>query len=99
MLISQNWNTNAITLIMEYLKEDGSLDVERIRNLPREEFYRVIARFTREQVEDFFSKVPVSHGLIIPVKVNYKMEDLLARGWTTAEQLSNMIREKCKCKI
>ena len=81
---------------MEFLKEDGSLDVERIRKLPLEEKSRVIGRFTREQVEEYFSKCPVCHGPIKPVKVNYKMEDLLAKGWMTAEQLLNMIREKCK---
>ena len=40
---------------MEFLKEDGSLDVERIRKLPLEEKCRVIGRFTREQVEEYFS--------------------------------------------
>ena len=76
---------------MEYLKEDGSLDVERINKLPHEEKCRVIGRFTREQVEEYFSQGVVCHGPIKPVKVNYKMEDLLAKGWMTAEQLLNMI--------
>ena len=81
---------------MEYLKEDGSLDVERIRNLPLEEKLRVIGRFTREQVEEYFSKAPVCHGPIKPVKVNYKMEDLLAKGWATTEQILKMIDERMK---
>ena len=79
---------------MEYLKEDGSLDVERIRKLPLEEKCRVIGRFTREQVEEYFSQMSVCHGPIKPVKVNYKMEDLLAKGWATAEQILKMIEER-----
>jgi hypothetical protein len=81
---------------MEYLKEDGSLDVERIRKLPHDEKCRVIGRFTREQVEEYFSKCPVCHGPIKPVKVNYKMEDLLAKGWATSEQILKMIDERIK---
>ena len=54
---------------MEYLKEDGRLDIERISKLPLEEKLRVIGRFTREQVEEYFSKVPVCHG---PVKLRWR---------------------------
>ena len=38
-------------------------------------------------------KAPVkeSHMPITPVKVDYKMEDLLARGWGTTEQFLKMI--------
>ena len=79
---------------MEYLKEDGSLDVERINKLPYEEKIHEISKFTREQVEEYFSKCPVCHGPIKPVKVNYKMEDLLAKGWATAEQIFKMIEER-----
>lgn len=83
---------------MALLKEDGSLDVERIRKLSYEEKRREMSKFTREQMEEYFSKVPIneSNKPITPVKVNYSMEDLLAKGWATSEQLSNMIREKCK---
>jgi len=33
---------------------------------------------------------------IVPVKVDYSMEDLLAKGCETAEQISKIIGEKCK---
>ena len=72
---------------MEYLKEDGRLDIERISKLPLEKKLRVIGRFTREQVEEYFSKVPVCHGPVKPIKVNYKMEDLLERGWGTIDDI------------
>ena len=86
-----NWNTNTIIMIMDYLKEDGSLDVERIRNLPLDERFHEIGRFTREQMEEYFSKCPVCHGPIKPVKVNYKMEDLLAKGWGTIDDIYNIL--------
>jgi hypothetical protein len=76
---------------MEYLKEDGSLDVERINNLPLDERLHEIGKFTREQVEEYFSQMPVCHGSIKPVKVNYKMEDLLAKGWGTIDDIYNIL--------
>ena len=76
---------------MEYLKEDGRLDIERISKLPLEEKLRVIGRFTREQVEEYFSKVLVCHGLVKPIKVNYKMEDLLERGRGTIDDIYNIL--------
>lgn len=78
-------------MIMDFLKEDGSLDVERIRNLPHDEKCHVICRFTREQMEEYFSKCPVCHGPIKPVKVHYKMEDLLAKGWGTIDDIYNIL--------
>ena len=78
---------------MALLKEDGSLDVERINKLPLEERLHEIGTFTREQVNEYFSKVPIkeSHKPITPIKVDYKMEDLLARGYATAEQIFKII--------
>ena len=76
---------------MEFLKEDGSLDVERIRKLPLEEKCRVIGRFTRGQVEEYCSQMSCCHGTIKPVKVNYKMEDLLAKGWGTIDDIYNIL--------
>lgn len=78
---------------MALLKEDGSLDVERIDKLPIEERLHEIGKFTREQVNEYFSKVSIkeSHKPITPIKVDYKMEDLLARGYATAEQIFKII--------
>ena len=78
---------------MAILKEDGSLDVERINKLPLDERLHEIGKFTRGQVEEYFSKAPIeeSHKPITPIKVDYKMEDLLARGWSTTEQLLKII--------
>ena len=80
---------------MALLKEDGSLDVDRIRKLPFEEKKRELSRFTREQMNEYVSKIPIneSHEPVKVVEVDYKMEDLLARGYNTAEQISNIIRQ------
>lgn len=78
---------------MALLKEDGSLDIDRINKLPLDERLHEIGKFTREQVEEYFSKAPIkeSHMPITPIKVDYKMEDLLARGYATAEQILRII--------
>ena len=47
---------------MAFLKEDGSLDIERINNLPREERMREIGSFTREQFQEYLSKTPINEG-------------------------------------
>ncbi len=78
---------------MVLLREDGSLDIDGINKLPLDERLHVIGKFTREQVEEYFSKTPIkeSHIPITPVKVDYKMEDLLARGYASAEQILRII--------
>ena len=85
---------------MALLKEGGSLDYERIRKLPLEERKHIIAKFTKEQIEEYFSKAPINeaHKPIIPVKVDYSMEDLLARGYKTPEQISEIIEKYAKMK-
>lgn len=80
-----------MNVTMTLYKEDGSLDVERIKKLPLEEKHRVMSRFTREQMKEYLSKVPVSHGPITPIKVNYKMEDLLANGCGTLDDIYNIL--------
>ena len=44
---------------MALLKEDGSLDVDRIRKLPFEDKKRELSRFTREQMNEYVSKIPI----------------------------------------
>ena len=47
---------------MTYLKEDGSLDVERINNLPLDERLHKIGKFIMEQVEEYFPKAPIKES-------------------------------------
>ena len=78
---------------MTLLKEDGSLDVERINKLPREEKIREIGKFTREQMNEYISQMPIneSHCPLKVVKVDYKMEDLLAKGSGTIDDIYNIL--------
>ena len=75
------------------LKEDDSSDVERINNLPREEKIREMGRFTREQMKEYISQMPInkSHCPVKVIKVDYKMEDLLARGCGTIDDIYNIL--------
>lgn len=47
---------------MALLKEDGSLDIERINNLPREERQKMIGSFTRAQFREYVSSIPPNEG-------------------------------------
>ena len=78
---------------MALLKEDGSLDIERINKLPREDYLREIGRFTREQMKEYISQTPIneSNESVIITKVDYKMEDLLAKGWGTIDDIYNIL--------
>lgn len=81
---------------MALLKEDGSLDIERINALPLEEYKEVIGRLTWEQVEEYFSKIPLNESQQNPhyVEVDYTLEDELARGGILFEDLINKLRGK-----
>lgn len=45
---------------MALLKEDGSLDVERIRQLPFEERMREIRGLTRAQVKEYTASININ---------------------------------------
>lgn len=47
---------------MEYLKEDGSLDIKRINQLPIEEYMNVVGDLTEEQYEEYISKLPINES-------------------------------------
>lgn len=66
---------------MKYLKEDGSLDIERIQNLPYKEYLHEISNFTKEQYDEYVSKIPMneSQDTIIPIVVE-NVEEYLREG-------------------
>ena len=76
---------------MAFLKEDGSLDIERINKLPYEEYMDEIGRLTEKQFAEYLSKLPIdeSHGPTRAVKVDYTMEDEYARGAVNLEDYLN----------
>lgn len=45
---------------MEYLNDDGSLDIERINQLPMLDYMDVIGILTTEQYEYYLSNSPVN---------------------------------------
>ena len=47
---------------MALLKEDGSLDIERINKLPLEEYMEEMGTLTEEQVKEYLSKVPINES-------------------------------------
>lgn len=47
---------------MALLKEDGSLDIERINKLPLNEFMDQMGDLTQEQVEEYISCLPITEN-------------------------------------
>ena len=68
---------------------------------PLEEYTEVIGRLTWEQVEEYFSKIPLNESLQNPhyVEVDYTSEDELARGGILFEDLINKLRGKHKKRL
>lgn len=81
---------------MQYLKEDGSLDIEKIRNLPIEEKIKVLPTLTQEQKEEYWVKRPINEGKMgtQPVYVDYTLEDELKNGAALALDFLKEMREK-----
>lgn len=44
------------------LKEDGSLDIERISKLPLEEHLNVVSNLTSKQLKEYLSKKPIKEA-------------------------------------
>ena len=81
----------------KYLKEDGSLDVERINKLPIEEYMDVMGDLTQEQIKEYVSKLPINESQepIRAVVVDYTMEEEIERGTAVdADDFLNKMREK-----
>ena len=79
----------------KYLKEDGSLDVERINKLPIEEYMDVMGDLTQEQYKYYLSKLPINesyHGPTKAVVVDDTLAEEIERG--DAEDFLNEMREK-----
>ena len=81
---------------MALLKEDGSLDIERINSLPIEEYMDEIGNLTEEQYDEYLSKLPVneSNEPVRVIVVDYPMEE----DGVDAEELINNLREKYEKK-
>ena len=77
---------------MALLKEDGSLDVERMNKLPLEEWMDEIEALTQEQVEEYISKLPINESKkpVRAIVVDYPLEE----DGVDAEEFLNNQRKK-----
>ena len=77
---------------MVFLKEDGSLDIERINQLPTEEYIKMIDELTDEQYHFYVSKC---HPHTKAIVVDYSMEDEIKRGTAVdADEFLKKLRDK-----
>ena len=76
---------------MALLKEDGSLDIERINSMQFEEYMNEMGTLTREQVEEYLSKIPINESKT-PMKA-IVVESIVKHG-VDAEDFLNNMREK-----
>lgn len=74
---------------MALLKEDGSLDIERINKLPLREYMEEMGTLTQEQVNEYISKLPLNETktMIKEITVDYPIEE----EWSDAEEVINNI--------
>ena len=61
------------------LKENGELDIERINELPIEEYMDVIGGLTEEQYKEYLSNLPVNESKepVRAIVVDYTLEEEL----------------------
>ena len=81
---------------MALLKEDGSLDIERINALPLEEYMEEMGTLTQEQVKEYLSKLPINETKepVRAIMVDYPMEE----DGVDAEEVINNLRKKYEKK-
>ena len=77
---------------MEFFKENGELDVERINNLPLMEYMEVIGNLTDDQFNEYLSKSPVdeSKGPVRAIDVDLPIDEI----GVDAELVMNNLRRK-----
>lgn len=81
---------------MALLKEDGGLDIERINQLPFEEYMKEMGSLTEAQVNEYFSVLPIneSNEPVQAVEVEYTLKDELEQGAVIAsDYIKNKVRE------
>lgn len=76
--------------------EDESLDIERINNLPIDEYINVIENLTESQREYYNSKLPINEGKqhTKAVFVDYTLEDEYKQGAVNIHDYLNEKRKK-----
>ena len=79
---------------MAFLKEDGSLDIERINSLPLRESMEAIGDLTQEQYKDYISKLAINESMepVRAITVDWSIEEELERRAITHEELMNILK-------
>lgn len=74
---------------MALLKEDGSLDVERINQLPIDEYMKEIGGLTDKQCDEYLSQLPTNASAVIveSTKADSILEDELEKGHQLTEDI------------
>lgn len=82
---------------MVFLKEDGSLDIERINKLPLEEYLDMMGDLTQEQIEEYLLKLPIneSNESMKAILVDYPMEEDGVDVDDILNNLNEMSIKKC----
>lgn len=81
---------------MALLKEDGGLDIERINQLPFEEYMKEMGSLTEAQVNEYLSVLPIneSNEPVQEVEVEYTLRDELEQGAVIAsDYIKNKVRK------
>ena len=80
---------------MVFLKEDRSLDIERINKLPLEEYMDMMGDLTQEQVREYVTKLPINESKepMKAVIVDYTLDEELERGAVIAKDLINNLKK------
>ena len=81
---------------MALLKEDGGLDIERINQLPFEEYMKEMGSLTEAQVNEYLSVLPIneSNEPLQAVEVEYTLRDELEQGAVIAsDYIKNKVRK------
>lgn len=62
---------------MVHLKEDGSLDIEKINSLPLQEYMNTLGSFTSDQLDEYRSKLPIKDKSepMKAIKVDFGFDD------------------------
>ena len=79
---------------MVFLKEDGSLDIERINNLPIEEYWDMMGELTETQVIEYNSKLSLNESNE-PMKALIVTKPIEQYGVDLGER-RNIIKEMCR---
>lgn len=81
---------------MVFLKEDGSLDIERINKLPIEEYWDMMGQLTEEQILEYNSQLPLNESKE-PMKAVSANKPIEEYG-VDADEILNNLKKMCRKK-